>query len=226
MECQPPPPGNILEVMGVAIKCYSNAFYSGPSENVIGRRATCFRVLRSFTAREMPKDVRYQQERAKLSELGGKSKSTVEASPSQSNRLRAAGEMRSPGEGPKRMKEVACTRVGGKVVAVEKRELKEGAVPCVEAKVDPGASYGENLKNTKRHFSKRERDFQTNASLASGEKDGAGKMFVMSKSRKQMWDRMRKSVASAPPLVQMKDYRPKGKTYRTGVNKILAEMKL
>ena len=63
--------------------------------------------------------------------------------------------------------------------------------------------------------------------LASGRKD-AGKMFVMSKSRKQLWDRMKKRKATAPPplvpahVEKMKDCRPKGKTYRRGVNKILA----
>ena len=68
--------------------------------------------------------------------------------------------------------------------------------------------------------------------MASGGKDTAGEMFVMSKSRKQMWERMKKNVASAPRLVQsahvdqMRDYRPKGKTHRAGVNKILAQMKL
>ena len=64
------------------------------------------------------------------------------------------------------------------------------------------------------------------ARLTSGRKE-TGEMFVMSKSRKQMWDRMKKRVVSTAPLApahvkKMKDYMPKGKTYRRGVNKILA----
>ena len=103
------------------------------------------------------------------------------------------------------MKEVMCSRVGGQVVAVEKRGSKEESVPSVGRKVNPG-------------------DFSVNgpdshARLASGGKN-PGKMFMMSKSRKQMWERMKKrAVSAAPPLVpahveKMRDYRPKGKTYR------------
>ena len=63
------------------------------------------------------------------------------------------------------------------------------------------------------------------ARLTSRSKE-TGEMFVMSKSRKQMWDRMKKRVVSTAPLApahvkKMKDYMPKGKTYRRGVNKIL-----
>ena len=232
------------------------------SEDVIGKKAICFRVLISFTTREMPKDVHHQQERVKLCKLGGKSKNKVEASPSQSNKLGGVGKMfamsksrkqmwermktaqvdqmkdyriegkthrRSPAEGPKKMKEVSA-----KVVAVKKIEPKEGSVPGVGGGVDPGEPgrkiLVEKWQNIERHFSEREIDSQANASLASGGKEG--KIFVMSKSRKQMWDRMKKNVASAPRLVQsahvdqMRDYRPKGKTHRAGVNKILAQMKL
>jgi len=124
---------------------------------------------------------------------------------------------RSPAEGPKKMKEVSA-----KVVAVKKIEPKEGSVPGVGGGVDPGEPgrkiLVEKWQNIERHFSEREIDSQANASLASGGKEG--KIFVMSKSRKQMWDRMKKNVASAPRLVQsahvdqMRDYRPKGKTHR------------
>merc|ERR1712037_428484 len=124
--------------------------------------------------------------------------------------------------------------VSAKVVPVKKIEPKEGSVPGVGGGVDPGEPgrkiLVEKWQNIERHFSEREIDSQANASLASGGKEG--KIFVMSKSRKQMLDRMKKNVASAPRLVQsahvdqMRDYRPKGKTHRAGVNKILAQMKL
>merc|ERR1719234_959667 len=124
------------------------------------------------------------------------------------------GESRNPGKEPKKsevevifVKEVKCAEVGRETAAVEKtKELKEGPVPGVGGNVTPG----ENGKNIKQ-----------GVSLAPGGKDTGG-MFVLGKSRQQLWDRMKKmkkKVASAPPLVpaqvvQMKVYRPKGKTYR------------
>ena len=141
----------------------------------------------------------------KLRELGGKLSQTT----GPNNRPHAVGERRNFGEGPKKMKEVMCSRVVGQVVAVKKRECKEESVPGVEGKVNPGGP-----------------GVFSHARLTSGRKE-TGEMFVMSKSRKQMWDRMKKRVVSTAPLApahvkKMKDYMPKGKTYRRGVNKILS----
>ena len=48
-----------------------------------------------------------------------------------------------------------------------------------------------------------ESKYKIEASPSQSNKLGAaGKMFVMSKSRKQMWERMKKKVASVPPLAQ------------------------
>jgi len=139
-------------------------------------------------------------------------------------RLKGKTHRGSSDEGPKKMKEVASSRVSAKVVTVKKREHKEGPVPGVGGKVNPGDSGRKKLGEKGGNIeSKREGDSQANDSLASGGKDSAvGEMFVMSKSRKQMWERMKKNMASAPPLVQsvhvdqMRDYRTKGKTFRTG----------
>jgi len=167
----------------------------------------------------MSKDVTHLHEKvnevlmlAKLEKELPKGKSKMKLP--QSNRLHTLVGMRNPGEGPKKskeevifVKEVKCAEAGRKVAAVEKgKELKEGSVPGVEGKV----TSGENGKNIK-----------SSVSLAPGGKDTGG-MYVLGKSRKEMWDRMKKmkqKVASVPPLVpahvvHMKDYRPKGKTYR------------
>ena len=69
------------------------------------------------------------------------------------------------------------------------------AESSVGGRVRPGENIG-------RDFSTREND--SNPSLASGSKD-CGNMFVMSKSRQQMWDRIEKRKAPVPA---------KGKTYR------------
>ena len=193
-------------------------------------RAICSRVLGSFTMMQTPKDVTHLHEKvnevlmlAKLEKELPKGKSKMKLP--QSNRLHTLVGMRNPGEGPKKskeevifVKEVKCAEAGRKVAAVEKgKELKEGSVPGVEGKV----TSGENGKNIK-----------SSVSLAPGGKDTGG-MYVLGKSRKEMWDRMKKmkqKVASVPPLVpahvvHMKDYRPKGKTYRRGVNKKLSSLK-
>jgi len=145
-----------------------------------------------------------QQKKVKLSELGGISYNEVGVSPSQNNRPHGHG--RNLGEGSKKMKEGMCSRVGGQVVAVEKRGPKEISVPGVGRKVNPVGDF--SGKGPDSH-----------ARLTSGGKN-TGKMFTMSKSRKEMWERMKKRAVSAgPPLVpahveKMRDYRPTGKTYR------------
>ena len=105
---------------------------------------------------------------------------------SQGNKLHeAGGGMGNRGEGSSQINAIAVASVGGRV--------------------RPGEKIG-------RDFSTREND--SNPSLASGSKD-CGNMFVMSKSRQQMWDRIEKRKAPVPAYVgQVQDYKPKGKTYR------------
>ena len=187
--------------------------------------------------REMPKGVHHHQhekvgevhmlEKLVKGQPKGESKIELQASSPQRDRLHAMGGRRNSGEGQKEfeeevifVKEVKCAEDGRKTAAVEKR--KELTVVGFGGEVTPV----ENGKSIKSSASARERDSRESLAL--------GGMFVLSKSRKQMWDRMKqmkKKVASTPPLVpahvvQMKDYRPKGKTYRRGVNKKTAKMNL
>ena len=81
-------------------------------------------------------------------------------------------------------------------------QINARAVSSVGGRVRPGENIG-------RDFSRRENDLTP--SLASGSKN-SGNMFVMSKGRQEMWDRVAKKK---PAYVgQVQDYKPKGKIYR------------
>ena len=81
-------------------------------------------------------------------------------------------------------------------------QINARAVASVGGRVTPGENIG-------RDFSRREND--STPSLASGSKN-SGNMFVMSKGRQQMWDRIEKKQSAY--VGQVQDYKPKGKTYR------------
>ena len=82
-------------------------------------------------------------------------------------------------------------------------QINARAVASVGGRVRPGENIG-------RDFSRR-RENDSTPSLASGSKN-SGNMFVMSKGRQEMWDRVAKKK---PAYVgQVQDYKPKGKTYR------------
>ena len=82
-------------------------------------------------------------------------------------------------------------------------QINARAVASVGGRVRPG-------ENTGRDFSRRTENDST-PSLASGSKN-SGNMFVMSKGRQQMWDRIEKKQSAY--VGQMQAYKPKGKTCR------------
>ena len=82
-------------------------------------------------------------------------------------------------------------------------QINARVVSSVGGRVRPGENIG-------RDFSRR-RENDSTPSLASGSKN-YGNMFVMSKGRQEMWDRVAKKKTAY--VGQVQDYKPKGKIYR------------
>ena len=91
-------------------------------------------------------------------------------------------------------------------------QINARVVSSVGGRVRPGENIG-------RDFSRR-RENDSTPSLASGSKN-SGNMFVMSKGRQEMWDRIKKKkMVPVQPgyAAPMQDYKPKGKTCRKAHN--------